>query len=83
MKSPDSARCDGITGINECGMRIKSIDWNVTQSIVVKHSGNNKYQLTFGPLRRVQLWTILLYEHAIWSYYILPEIPVIIHVHRV
>lgn len=85
MKSPDSARCDGINGIDKCGMRIQSNNWNETQSIVVKHSGNNKYQLTFGPLRRVQLWTRLLFAHAIWSHYILPEIPVIIriHVHRV
>lgn len=79
MKSPDSARCDGINGFDQCGMTIKSNDWNVIQSIVVKHSGNNKYQLTYGPQRKVQLRTADLYVHPIWSNYILPEIFVIIH----
>lgn len=79
MRSPDSARCDGINGFDQCGMTIKSNDWNVIQSIVVKHSGNNKYQLTNGPQRKVQLRTADLYVHPIWSNYILPEIFVIIH----
>lgn len=82
MRSPDSARCDGINGFDKCGMTIKSMDWNVIQSIVVKHSGNHKYQLTYGPQRRVQLRTKHLRVHPIWSNYTLPEIFVIIHVHK-
>lgn len=80
MRSPDSARCDGINGFDKCGMTIRSNVWNVIQSIVVKHSGNHKYQLTYGPQRRVQLQTKPLRVHPIWSNFILPEIFVIIHV---
>lgn len=76
MRSPDSAKCDGIIGIDECGLKIRSIEWEKPHSIVIIHSGNGKYDMTFSQLRKVQLQTRDLYLHPIWSQFILPEISV-------
>lgn len=78
MRSPDSAKCDGINGFDQCGLTIDSTKWDSIQRIVVKHSSNHKYHLTFGAHRRIQLGTRTHYVHKIWGNYILPEIIVCI-----
>lgn len=78
MRSPDSAKCDGINGFDQCGLTIDSTKWDSIQRIVVKHSSNHKYHLTFGAHRRIQLGTRTHNRHKIWGNYILPEIIVCI-----
>lgn len=75
MKTPQSSNCDQIQGLDGCGIAIEKNNWREVYTLRVQHSDASvNYRKTL--VHRVQLHTLSMESHPVWSDVTLREVQV-------